>query len=510
MKLFEKVKIKQPERSGFDLSHELKTSITTGKLVPVLCQEVLPSDHFKLDVEAFVRMQPLLAPLMHRVNVYMHCFFVPNRIIWEDWEDFITGGQSGNQVVNMPTFAIADCQTYNEQIVTGGLADYLGMPTELNQQANKSMPSISQLPFRAYQQIYNDFYMDANLQTKLDYDKGSSDIEIDAPEAQALLTLKYRNWEKDYFTSALPNAQRGNPVQIPVNQLAVTGQNFLLQMNMDPPTPGPLSVDVSGTILDSNSDELMSQGQVAGNNVNTGTINDLKRAYAIQNWLQASMQGGYRYVESLLHWFGVRSSDQRLQRAEYLGGGKLPITIGEVLQTSETATTPQGTQTGRGVGAAEVNGFSKTFEEHGYVMCIMSIMPRTAYMQGIPKHFLKENRFDYFFKQFANLGEQPIINSELYLSDEAIDDNEGTFGYAARYSEYRFQNDRVSGEMRHDYDYWHWARKFANKPSLNSTFVQCLIDNRVFPVEQQENPFLVQLYFNFYASRPLPQYSQPI
>lgn len=515
MKLFEKVRIDRPQRSGFDLSHEVKTTVLAGELVPVMVQEVLPSDHFKINLETFVRTQPLLAPLMHRVNVYAHAFFVPNRIIWDDWEKFITGGTTGADVVNMPKVTFPNTTDYNTHICKGSLADYLGLPTEVVKQDDGALPSVSQLPFRAYQKIYNDFYRDSNIQPQADIIHDSYDLEVtDGDFAANLNLVRLRNWEKDYFTSALPTAQRGNPVRIPIAGMAdVTGRPIIVEEG----TAVPFNEQGLKT---SNTGGLMNDAGTKGGSIyaglgadltdNTGTINDLKRAYAIQSWLQASMQGGYRYVESLLHWFGVRSSDQRLQRPEYLGGGKLPITIGEVLQTSETNNTAQGTMAGRGVGASNVHCVNKTFEEHGFVIVLMSIMPRTAYMQGIPKVFLKDNRFDYFFKQFAHIGEQEVYNKEVFVSDYTGENNDGVFGYQSRYAEYRFNNDKVTGGMRSEYDYWHWARIFSNMPALNDSFIRCLPDDRIFPTDLRDNPFLVQLYFDFYANRPLPEYSQAI
>lgn len=518
MKIFEKIKINPPQRSGFDLSHEVKTTVKMGTLTPVLCQEVLPSDHFKVNSETFVRMLPMLAPMMHRVNVYMHFFFVPNRIIWEDWEEFITGGATGGQTgaaINHPKIMFADKAAYNSFAQKYSVADYLGLPTGIDGTGGYRIPDVSQLPFRAYLQIYNDHYRDNNLITQLDMPKDSVDLTGAEALSLNLGTMQQRAWEKDYFTSALPQIARGGEITIPISG-SITAQgtpSFEVIGGSIAPIAGNANFTGSGSknIKDGAGNVLdIALGLNVDLSHNTGTINDLKRAYAIQNWLEASMRGGYRYVESLLHWFGVKSSDQRLQRAEFLGGGKLPITIGEVLQTSETNTTPQGTMSGRGIGSAEIIGFNKSFEEHGWIIGIMSIMPRTAYFQGIPREFFKFDRFDFYFKQFANIGEQKVYNKELYLADDG-EANEAEFGYQMRYAEYRFKQDRICGDFRDNLDYWHMGRDFTNRPELNPAFINCVPTERIYPVEGvPDNQVLCQLYFDIYANRPLPEYSQPI
>lgn len=522
MKQFQKIRVKKPDSSVFDLSHEKKLTLNMGELVPVFLSEVLPGDKFRVNMEALIRMQPLQTPIMHRVNVFTHFFFVPNRIIWEDFEDFITGGRTGKDEdqPNFPKFT----GTFDEVLSIrqeGDLADHLGIPIVEQMGGNEEHPPISQLPFRAYFQIYNDYYRDPTLMDEIDISRGSEDFAI--TNVKPFFELRKRCWEKDYFTSALPFAQRGDQVLLPLGDKApiTPMKDWEIVRTAYPSQPyngnveakdGRLSADegAGSTLETSNTLEAdLSQASSA-------TINDLRTSFAVQRWLEKSARGGYRYVEQLLHRFGVKSSDARLQRAEYLGGGKMPIRISEVLQMSQTDSTPQGNMAGHGVTAGITAGFKKRFEEHGFVIGIMSILPRTAYYQGIPKIFSKFDRFDYFFPEFAHIGEQPVYNQELYIDSDS-DKNKEVFGYQERYAEYRTMPDTVSGNMRTDLDFWHMARKFVLPPSLNSGFVRANPTTRIWPLDSQ-NPevnekfakIICQTYCDFKAIRPVPKFGQPI
>lgn len=522
--IFDRIKLSKPRSSVFDLSHEKKLSLNMGDLVPIFLQETLPGDQFKVNIEHLIRFQPLLAPIMHRVNVYTHFFFVPNRLVWNDWEKFITGGSDGEQVPVFPRVKteIALTSPYDVLLGKGSLANYLGIPT--SNYSSGAKIEFSTLPFRAYQLIYNEYYRDQNLTNPVNISKASG-ILGDSAELAELLTLRKRAWEKDYFTSALPWAQRGEQLTIPLtgDATVIGSRTEDIQLingnNGDPLTYGQLSVDYNGRITDSTGNpaqfKIQDQGLEADlNNVSASTINELRQAFSIQKWLEKNARGGSRYVEQLLAHFGVHSSDARLQRPEYLGGGKTPVIISEVLQnSSSTEYSPQGQMVGHGISVGNTNEFRKRFEEHGLVIGIMSILPRTSYQNGLPRVFQKYDKFDYFFPDLAHLGEQEVKKSELFLdANKYLDaeENKGTFGYQPRYAEYRFVNDSVHGDMSGNLDFWHMGRKFTSLPPLNTSFVQSDPTQRIFAVEDPtEHKLIVQTYCNFQAIRPLPKFGTP-
>lgn len=512
MKIFDRIQLTKPRKSVFDLSHERKFSMNMGDLVPILCQEVIPGDSFRLSLQQLVRMQPMLAPMMHRVNVTTHFFFVPNRLIWNEWEDFITGGDKGTANPVFPTFDRSTALTASQMALTpGSLSDYLGYPvTRIPQTGNVTVPKFSQLPYRAYHLIWNEYYRDQNLQTEVSISKSSGNLALYTAvpteiswQARAMCIQK-RAWEKDYFTSALPFAQKGQELSLPLGDTA------------------PITADGQGVFVGETSPEttldqkfihtLANSGQLEADlsNASGSTINQLRQAFQIQKWLEKNARGGSRYIEQILTHFGVRSSDARLQRPEYLGGGKTPVTISEVLQNSATeATSPQGNMAGHGVSVGNTHSFKKHFEEHGFVIGIMSILPRTAYFQGMPKIFNKTDKFDYYWPEFAHLGEQEVKQSELYY-DPTGATNDDTFGYQPRYTEYRFVNDTVHGDFQTSLKFWHMAREFANKPELNSSFVTSDPTTRVFAVTDPKYPkLLVNTYANLQAVRPIPKYGNP-
>lgn len=516
MKIFDKISINQPKKSVFDLSHERKFSMNMGDLVPVLCQEVIPGDKFRINMEQLVRFMPLVAPMMHRVNVYTHFFFVPNRLVWNDWEKFITGGDKGTDTPVFPTFinttTVNTLKLNGSRLYSyGSLLDYMGFPIKQIQDsilaAEVPTVSISQLPFRAYQLIYNEYYRDQNLEDPITIPKTSGELNWQLGFGPILLELRKRAWEKDYFTSALPYAQKGTQMELPL-----TGE-ALVRAQSD-----KRSVALGNII--SGQDKAVTTGYSTSNgalyadmdNVSSTTVNELRQAFQIQKWLERNARGGTRYIEQILSHFGVKSSDARLQRPEYLGGGKTPVTISEVLQMSSSdATSPQGNMAGHGVSVGNSNQFSRYFEEHGIIIGIMSVIPRTAYMQGLPRFLSKTDRYDYFWPEFAHLGEQTVQSQELYWSTSSQVYNQSDFGYQPRYTEYRYIPDTVHGEFANTLKFWHMAREFANPPLLNSDFVKCKGDalKRPFPVQDDSHKLYVQTYCNIKAIRPIPKYGNP-
>lgn len=496
------------ETSRLDLTHEWGATMEMGDLVPFLCEEILPGDEFAVKTDMLVRMMPMLAPMMHRVNVYTHYFFVPSRLLWaasvtDSWEAFITGGPDGLNAAVHPTFT--------SPAVTGWakstLLDYLKYPTGVpNFEANV-------LPVRAYDEIFNQWYRDQNLVSPVTVSKaGGADTTTN-------ITLLKRAWEKDRFTSALPWAQRGDPVEIPIGGFAPV-ELVPHTTNTDPmkvqvastgagPGAGDITNDGVGVIEGAASADLVidPNGRLQADlgSASPITVNALRQVILLQKWLEKNARGGARYVESILEHFKVRSSDARLQRPEYLGGGVSPITISEVLQTSETGTTPLGGMAGHGFSVPGVHAFKKSFEEHGYVLGIVSVLPRTKYMQGSPAMHNRRSRYDYAWPTFAGLGEQPILNKELYA---AAADPDGVFGYAPRYQEYRERESTVHGELKDTMDYWTMVRKFASEPTLNAAFVTSDPTKRILAATS-EPALIVQALHQVQAKRPLPLVAIP-
>lgn len=499
--LFTSIRSKRPKSNKFSLSHERKFSFKMGDLVPIMVQDIVPGDNFRVSSEVLLRFAPMLAPVMHRVNVFTHYFFVPNRLLWSEWEDFITGGREGLSNPATPYFLIDDVDT----VAKGSLSDYLGLPISVPifPPAGNPFP-ISVLPHRAYLEIYNQYYRDQNLSSEVVYAK-TGGLVLDY--AAVLNVLRKRAWEKDYFTSALPWAQRGGSVDIPLSDDPAIVTTFNDTVSLGNPSAGNALFTGTQAMSTAGSGNPLHVGP-DGHGVN---INDLRRSMRLQEWLEKNARGGARYVEQILSHFGVKSSDARLQRPEYLGGGKQPVVISEVLSTFQDATgEPQGNMAGHAVSVGNSNGFRKRFEEHGYVIGLMSVLPKTAYQQGVPRHFLRQDRFDYYWPEFANIGEQEIKVGELFHNPEAATpESSQVFGYQSRYSEYKFCASSVHGEFRDTLDFWHMGRKFVSVPSLNQSFVESDPTTRIFAVTQNEHMYC-QLYNRVDAMRPMPYFGTPV
>lgn len=549
--IFNSIRMKRPRRNAFNLSYESKLTLNMGELVPIMCMPVVPGDKFRVKTETLVRLAPLVAPMMHRVNVFTHYFFVPNRLLWNQWEDFITKGVDGEDVPVFPKIGIsaASANVVKAHLGDSSLWDYLGLPSiakvgstvVTNSPNGVNLPStgieVSALPFRAYNLIYNEYYRDQNLTDPIEF---SLDGGVQTPTVD-FMRLKHRAWEKDYFTSALPWLQRGPEVTVPIQgsgtDLDVVyentsgeqkqrwtnpqGQNFelgeLYGFNSHLNTEESNETQLLGipTIQSSRGNRAMEfdpKGTLKVSVDEMGVnINDLRTSNALQRWFERNARGGSRYIEQILSHFGVRSSDARLQRPQFLGGGRMPISVSEVLQTSSTdETSPQANMAGHGISAGVNNGFKHYFEEHGYIIGIMSITPRSGYQQGIPKDFTKFDNMDFYFPEFAHLSEQEIKNKEVFVSDDEVY-NEGTFGYTPRYAEYKYKASEAHGDFRGNLSFWHLNRIFADRPNLNSIFVECNPSNRVFATsETDDDKFWVQMYQDVRALRLMPKYGTPM
>lgn len=480
-------------------------------------------------MNVFARLAPMLAPIMHRLDVTTHFFFVPMRLITDHWESFITGGRTGTEAPILPYITPNGVSGASPSVMEKGtLWDYLGLPVHDGVGADDSLEQISALPFRACAKAWNDYYRDPNLSAEFDLDL---EVQGDVSASTAIMQIDNyrRGFEKDYFTSALPWAQRGAQVLMP---LAGTASVSYLQSSefhnfdgTEPATTGNVTtVDPGGVspfILGDNAgvpSRVENIDEISIDGAST-TINDFRRAIAIQRWLENNARGGGRYVEQVESHFAVRVPDYRLQRAEYLGGGKQPISISEVLATAEGTGTDVGDMAGHGISVGRTNSFTYRCQEHGYVIGFMSVTMRTAYSQGIPKMWTRADKYDYAWPELANLGEQEILSKEIFYSFDNADDeaNQTVFGYIPRYAEYKFQNDRIAGDFRDSLGFWHLGRKFTSRPSLDLHLTTIYEDGdseeetfrRIFAVQDGTDYIWFQLYHRLTAKRPLPYFGVP-
>lgn len=535
--LFTSVPQQRVQRSFFDLSHEVKMSGKFGLLYPVLLLDTLPGDQVSDQMTVFMRFAPMLAPIMHRIDVTTHFFFVPNRLLTDHWEEFVTGGQDGLSSVVLPYVSPDGIVPAGTSAVMkkSTLWDYFGLPVlEGADPVGFEGTQLSALPFRAYAKIWNDFYRDPNLDTELELDVELAGNVATETVAAGLFTLRNRMWEKDYFTSALPWAQRGAEVLMPLSgtgTVTYTAVGTVVNNAGVPISNTDEILGLSGTgspagQLYGKSEAFAELGERNIHNIDEVQItssdvfiNDFRRALAIQRWLENNARGGGRYIEQIESHFNTRVPDFRLQRAEYLGGGKQPVTISQVLSTTDTATVPVGDMAGHGVSVGKSNRFSYRCQEHGYIIGIMSVVPRTAYSQGIEKHWMKADKYDYAWPELAHLGEQEIISKEAFYSFDDADTvaNNGVFGYIPRYAEYKFKNDRIAGDFRDNLAFWHLGRLFTARPSLTPTFTTMYEDavgaeetyRRIFAVQDGTDYLWCQLFHKLHAKRPLPYFGVP-
>ena len=488
---FQHVRNLTPGRSLFDLSYEKKFTCDMGQLIPVMCDEVIPGDYFKIANQSVIRFQPLVAPVLHEIYQYVHYFFVPYRLLWDEWEDFISGGADGKYDDPPPEWN----PVLNSQ---GSLWDFLGFPIDVDPAGAYPLD----FPRRAYNLIFNEYYRDETLQTEV------------------LLTnekILQRNWEKDYFTSALTDQQRGVAPALPISGLthAVFADSLFVS------SAASINVTVSGALdthLFANDPEsrqnlrnVFNSNTVDLSTASTFDIADLRLAFQIQKFMERNARSGVRYTEFLKAHYGVSPRDDRLQRPEYIGGSKAPVIISEVLQTSSTdVTSPQGNLAGHGI---SVNAqFSGKYHatEFGLIMGIFSVMPRPAYQQGIDRQWLRKTRYDFPFPEFVNLSEQAISNAELCVIDGNATHNQDIFGYQGRFDELRTKQSLVVSEMRDTFDYWHLGRVFdpATPPVLNESFIKCIPSKRIFAV--QTEPGLIVSFGNVISAyRPIPIQAEP-
>lgn len=546
MSIFTDLYIRKPRRSKQVLDHSLLTTSDFGKIIPVLLEDCVPGDIFKCSTAADIKLFPTLAPLRQGIEVRIDYFFVPNRLLWNDWQNFITGGPEGT---DEPVHPVINLQAQSDNVV-GNLIDYFGLPPYIaeGQRGNERQltpiaEDINALPFRAYRLIWNEYYRDQNLQDEEDIDLGSGEDLLTGT------TLLYRGFKKDYFTSALPWTQRGPQVTIPIGgdapvdgflkfgdedgifrtedqyQYSVPGMpsggDDTLWIDSDGANYGQFKTSHNDATIEHYHD-ISTPSQQDWSRVSADlseasgiSINELRRLNAVQKWLERNARAGSRYIEQILSHFGVRTPDFRLDRPEYLGGNKQVIGMAEVLQTSETAGSPQGSRAGVGFGNMMAKCRKYRVDEHGLVLGLMSIIPASnMYVDGIPRMWTRNSKFDYYFPEFQNLGEQAINNKEIFGYVAGGIDPNATFGYTPRYAEYRYHPSRVTGLMRTNMAYWHMARIFNSQPNLNANFVNTsssLEDfDRLFPTDESlGDRFIITLQHYERLKRPMQKNPNP-
>jgi len=519
-------------RSSFDCQSTHKTTFDAGYLIPVYVDEMLPGDTFRLNMTAFARLSTPIYPIMDNMHLDSFFFFVPNRLIWSNWQKFM--GQQANPGDSI-SYVVPQQVSPAGGYAIGSLQDYMGLPT-VGQVSNTGTVSHCAFWPRAYNLIWNEWFRDENLQNSAVVDTG------DGPDNVANYTLLRRGKRKDYFTSALPWPQKGTSVSLPLGTSApVYGTGYSLgltdgtnnfglrasstsNLNALGGAYNKLLPSTTGGGAEGNDEVLgVVTSGVSGlyadlSTATAATINQLRQSFQIQKLLERDARGGTRYTEIIRAHFGVISPDARLQRPEYIGGGTSNISINPIAQTSGTnasgTTAPLGTLAAMGTALAHNHGFTYSATEHGVVIGLVAVRADLTYQQGLARMWSRSTRYDFYFPAFATLGEQAVLNKEIYVRGDSNDNN--VFGYQERWAEYRYYPSRISGLFRSTaagtIDAWHLAQRFTSLPTLNTTFIQDTPPvDRIVAVGAAANgkQFIFDSFFDCKKARPMPMYSVP-
>lgn len=487
---FSQVPKAEIQRSSFDRTHGVKTAFNAGDLIPILIDEALPGDTYNVNMTAFARMATPIHPIMD--NLFMDTFFfaVPYRLVWDNWQKF-NGEQTdpGDSTDFLVPQITADGGGFDEE----SIFDYMGVPTKV------AGLKINALHNRAINLIWNEWFRDQNLQDSLEV------YTDDGPDLETEYSILKRGKRHDYFTSCLPWPQKGDSIDLPLGTTAPVltdaAQTSYSTMYVD--AGGEINPGATETV-----DTLYADLSTA----TAATINQLRQAFQVQKLLERDARGGTRYIEIIKAHFGVTSPDARLQRPEYLGGSSTPVNITPIAQTSSTdATTPQGNLSAIGTTALRNNGFSKSFTEHNLIIGLVSVRADLNYQQGLNKMWSRQTRYDYYWPALSHIGEQAVLNKEIYADGSANDDL--VFGYQERYAEYRYKPSTITGVMRSNHsvplDAWHLAQEFGTLPVLDSDFIE--EDPpiaRVIAVNTEPH-FIFDALIKMNCARPMPMYSTP-
>jgi len=501
-------------RSSFDTQYAHKTTFDGGYLVPIYCDEVLPGDMHNVKATMFARLATPLFPVMDNLHLDTFFFFVPNRLVWTNWVKFM--GEQANPSDSI-SYVVPQITSPAGGYAVGSIFDHFGLPTA-GQITGSNTVTHNALPLRAYNLIYNEWFRDENLQNSVTVNTGDSGDDVTD------YSMLRRGKRKDYFTGALPWPQKGDSVALPLGTSAPIrvdtglGGNYVsvLDENGNPQTLagfGSAPAKVGLTNLSSSSALFADLSDATA-----ATINQLRQSFQIQKLLERDARGGTRYTELLRAHFGVTPQDYRLQRPEYIGGGSTYVNVNPIAQTSATSisggATPLGNLAAMGTALASGHGFTYHAQEHGYIIGLVNVRADLTYQQGLPKMWSRETRYDFYFPVFAHLGEQAVLNKEIYVTGTSTDDD--VFGYQERWAEYRYKPSQITGLFKSTsagtIDPWHYAQKFTSLPTLNSTFIQETppID-RTTAVGSAANgqQFLMDAFFDCKMARPMPMYSVP-